>query len=249
MNSTTNQNEKNSYYFLEREEQAVRDYLTASDPETKQRIYNEILKPAFDIMIESIIRRYKLFIPDEDFENTFRDTSSFLLTKMEKFNPDINKKAYSYYGTITKNYLLGRITKYNKSLERNPSFEAMEETLVNDINYSTNGEDEEELPVTILHSITERIKKMLEKPENYSLKKNEIKVGNAIVKLFENWDYVLTTDGSNKLNKSAVLLFLKDATNMDAKGIREAMRKYKKEYLITKNYIIENEDIREDLLR
>ena len=57
--------------------------------------------------------------------------------------------------------------------------------------------------------------------------------------MFQDWDFILTTDGSYKLNESAVLLFLKDATGMDAKGIRDNMKKFKKAFLIAKSEAIE----------
>ena len=64
---------KNKQYFGEEQENAVREYLSCEDKEQKNLIYNEILKPAFEKMIESIIRRYKLYIPDETYEETFHD--------------------------------------------------------------------------------------------------------------------------------------------------------------------------------
>ena len=42
---------------------------------------------------------------EETFDETFSDTLSFLITKAEKFDTGRNKKAYSYYGNICKNYL------------------------------------------------------------------------------------------------------------------------------------------------
>ena len=48
-------------YFYEKQEQAVLDYLQAETAQEKNVIYCEILKPAFKKMIESIIRRYKLY--------------------------------------------------------------------------------------------------------------------------------------------------------------------------------------------
>ena len=48
-------------------------------------------------MIESIIRRYNLYPPDEIFQETFDDTLSFLLTKIEHYKPDSGFKAYSYW--------------------------------------------------------------------------------------------------------------------------------------------------------
>ena len=70
----------------------------------------EKLKEPFTKMIESIIRRYRLYYPDEDFDETFNKTFSFLITKFDKFKPDKNPKAYSYYQTIIKNFLLGRLS-------------------------------------------------------------------------------------------------------------------------------------------
>jgi len=105
-------------YFYDIQEQAVLDYLNTDSKEEKNRIYCEILKPAFKKMIESIIRRYKYYIPNEEFDDTFNDTLSFLLTKADKFEPG-KYKAYSYYGTICRNYLIGRIQSYSKTLKRN----------------------------------------------------------------------------------------------------------------------------------
>ena len=97
-------------YWGEKEEQAVIDYLTTDDKKKKNEIYNKILRPALDTLIECIIRRYKLFVPEEDYEVTFRDVSTFIFDKFDNFKPG-EHKAYSYYGTVCKNYLIGRIEK------------------------------------------------------------------------------------------------------------------------------------------
>jgi hypothetical protein len=59
------------------------------------------------------------------------------------------------------------------------------------------------------------------------------------VNLLNNWEYVLSTDASNKLNKNAILLFLRESTGLDTKGIRDNMKKFRKEFLIIKNAVIE----------
>ena len=53
-------------YFYEEQEQAVIDYINAYAAEEKARIFNEILSPAFTKMVESIIRRYNLYVPEQD---------------------------------------------------------------------------------------------------------------------------------------------------------------------------------------
>jgi hypothetical protein len=85
-------------YFYEKEEEAVVKYLATDDAEEKNKIFNETLKPAFTKMIESIIRRYNLYPPCEEFQETFDDTISFLMTKLSCFDPSTNYKAYSYCG-------------------------------------------------------------------------------------------------------------------------------------------------------
>ncbi len=101
----------NVNYFDVAEEAAVRRYLTAETFEEKNAIYNEFLRGPLDKMISSIIRRYKLYRKDMNFTDIHTDTHSFLMTKVDKFKPDKNKKAYSYFGTICKNYLMGQIIK------------------------------------------------------------------------------------------------------------------------------------------
>lgn len=230
--------EKSTGYFYEEQEKAVIDYLNAETAEEKNRIYCDVLKPAFKIMIESIIRRYKLYIPNEEFENTFNDTLSFLLTKADKYDKDKNKKAYSYYGTICKNYLYGRIESYSKSLQRNPSYDSVVEEFNNSMKYSDEAAKSSSVATETIERLVSRITQMVENPKENDLKENEIKLGRALITLFENWEYVLTTDGSNKLNKNAILLFLRENTGLDTKGIRDNMKKYKKEFLIIKDMVI-----------
>lgn len=223
-------------YFYEKQEQAVLDYLQAETAEEKNAIYCDVLKPAFKKMIESIIRRYKLYIPDEDFEDTFNDTLSFLLTKADKFQPG-KYKAYSYYGTICRNYLTGRIQARAKALVRNPSYDSVAEEFGNNLRYSEDANDGG-VASEIVSKLVANLKDMVSDRSKYELKENEIKLGNALITLFENWEYVLTTDGSNKLNKNAVLLYLRERTGLDTKGIRDNIRRFKKIFLLIKDEVI-----------
>jgi hypothetical protein len=228
---------KNKQYFGEEQENAVREYLLCEDKEQKNIIYNEILKPAFEKMIESIIRRYKLYIPDETYEETFYDTLSFLITKADHFQADKQKKAYSYYGNICKNYLLGRKDKFIKNSQRNPSYDIEEEEFTNNIKYVNTVDKNAKVAYEIVETMKVQLNKMI-KNESEQLKTNELKLAKALVNLFENWDFVMSTDGSNKLNRNAVLFFLREETGLDTKGIRDNMKRFKKEYLLIKDEVI-----------
>lgn len=128
------QKKKQTGYFLDREEKAVVDYNNASSFEERNRIFNEILEPALTTMVESIIRRYRLFVKDETFEETFDDALAFIIMKINQFKPE-NGRAYSYLGTMCRNYLIGRITKSNKEMVRDVSFDDVYEDVMGDSEY------------------------------------------------------------------------------------------------------------------
>jgi hypothetical protein len=118
-------------YFDVQEELAVINFLSAKTYEEKNKIYNDFLRKPLDKMISSIIRRYKLYRKDMDFYEIHIDTHSFLMTKIDKFKPSKEKKAYSYFGTICKNYLMGQIIKDQKETNRKISYEDISSDLEN----------------------------------------------------------------------------------------------------------------------
>ena len=218
-------------YFYEQEEQAVIDYVSSDDQLEKNRIYLECLQPAFTKMIESIIRRYNLYLPDEIFQETFDDTMSFLLTKIEHFNPDSGFKAYSYCGTICKNYLILKIKQYNNNLIRNDRYEVIQNDIDDNVKFSYDGDNDQiQFLTELLDNVTQEINVMLESKESFKLNENEIKVGNALVSLLTNWGELFARMGSNKFNKSSILMFIKELTLLTTPEIRMAMKKYKTAY-------------------
>ena len=118
-------------YFDVREENAVILFLQAETIHERNIIYNEYLKAPIEKMVSSIIRRYKLYRKDMTFDEILNDTHSFLMTKVDKFKPAKNKKAYSYFGTICKNYLMGQILKDQKDTNRKISYEDISSSLEN----------------------------------------------------------------------------------------------------------------------
>lgn len=221
---------KKSNYFDVREEEAVRNYLTAESHKEKEEIYNNYLRDPLNKMIESIIRRYKLYRKEMDYDNNHSDTHSFLMTKIEKFKPGKGKKAYSYFGTICKNYLMGQIQKEQKDLNRKVSYEDISSTLENrpDMIYYMEFEklDAEKIIDVFLKDLETYM-------NNNSLNENEIKLGLALLDLFDNYGDVFIDNNNNKFNKNVVLFFLRENTNLNTKEIRVYLKKYKVLYLDT----------------
>ena len=224
-------------YFYETQEQAVIDYLNTYDDIKRSEIFNNILLPAFTKMVESIIRRYNLYVPDEEFQETFDDTMSFMLTKLNNFSADKGTKAYSYCGTICKNYLIYKNNQFNKHKIRDLSYEEYVEDLGLEDKFIDEQNTFKTAAPKIIEEMSNEIKKVINKGND--LNENELKVGIALTDILDNWEEVLDGNGSNKLNKSSFLSFVRETTLLDTKEIRDSMKKYKVLYKVVKNDIIE----------
>lgn len=289
-------------YFYEEEENAIVKYINETNQEEKNRIFNSILYPALTKMIESIIRRYKLFVPDEEFDQNFSDTISYLLTKINHFKPSINiyeeikdpsedikhsavtvnncdfkiraeeddpkyvrvywiddtdyynpveetkgyykrvekhYKAYSYCGTVCKNYLMYKCSQYAKKRQRNTPYDEVFEEISNSERYMTNEENYSDVAIRLVKNVANEIEEMIENREMNQLTDEEVTVGKALINLLRNWEDVLPSDGSNKLQKSSVLYYLREETMMTTKEVRDNMKCYKNAFLALKKIELE----------
>jgi len=220
---------KQKNYFDVNEEIAVKDFLTTESQELRNKIYNDHLRQPLDKMISSIIRRYKLYRKDMDFDEIHMDTHSFLVTKIEKFQPTKGKKAYSYFGTICKNYLMGQIIKDQKETNRKVSYEDISSTIEErpDMIYRI---DEDVIDTNlILSSYVSELKEFI---EIESLNDNEKKLGFALIDLFNNYETIFSGNENNKFNKNIILLSLREMTNLSTKEIRGSIKKFKKLYVV-----------------
>ena len=215
-------------YFGEDQEKAVVNYLESTDEAEKNKIFNEYLREPLIIMVESIIRRYKLYRKDMEFDEIHTDTMSFLITKINKFDHTKNTKAYSYFGTICKNYLMGAIQKDTKEQNRQVSYDDI----------SSDFEDSKDLSYVIdefvidyssvITKLTVDLENFVEKEKNLS--DNERKLGYALLEIFGNFDKIFQVGDGNKFNKNLILLSLREMTSLSTKEIRVSLKRYKKLY-------------------
>jgi hypothetical protein len=230
----------NEMYFGPEEEEAVIRFLESTDESERNIIFNEWLKAPLDKMIESIIRRYKLYRKGETFEELHSDTVSFLMTKVHRFEAGRGKKAYSYFGTISKNYILGLLIKDEKYLRQTSSYEDMANEFEEreDLTYviDNDGFVMDDFIVKLIDGIKEEMNDE-NLPPKKKLNDNEKKVGFALIYILENWETAFETmDGGSKYNKNSVLETMRNYTLLSTKDIRIAMKRYKDLYeLLTKH--------------
>ena len=218
----------NKPYFGPPQEEAVRIFLTATTWDEKNNVYNTFLRDPLITMIDSIIRRYRLYRPGMEFTDIHTDTLSFLVTKMEKFKPAKGKKAYSYFGTICKNYLMGQIMKDNRDRNRQISYEDISFSIEQDEKYSyeLNMDNEVPLEKIILRLIVD-IKEFI---NTSRLNINEEKIGYCLIDVFENYQTIFIAGKGNKFNKNIILYQLREMSGLTTKEIRSALRPFKNIY-------------------
>lgn len=109
-------------YFTQDTENAIITYNTSLDFGERSKIYNDRIHYAFFKLTQNIIHTFKFYHTEvENIEDLQHEIITFLLSKIHMFNPSKGTKAYSYFGTIVKHWLILYNTKnYKKKVASVP---------------------------------------------------------------------------------------------------------------------------------
>jgi len=111
---------KSKNYFTHDTELAIVRYNNTTDSKIRSKIYEREIHYAFFKLTENIIHTFKFYHTEVNkLEHLQHEIITFLLTKMHLFDPTKGAKAYSYFGTIVKRWLILYNTKnYNKKIKK-----------------------------------------------------------------------------------------------------------------------------------
>ena len=107
-------------YFTQETEDAIVQYNLSKDKKFKSDIYSKEIHYPFYKLTENIIHTFKFYYTDgvENLEDLQHEIMVFLLDKIHLFDPSKGAKAYSYFGTIVKRWLIVYNQKnYKKKIE------------------------------------------------------------------------------------------------------------------------------------
>ena len=192
-------------YFTQETENAIIEYNNTFDYELKDKIYRERIHYAFFKLTENIIHTFKFYYTEvNNIEDLQHEVISFLLSKIHLFNPEKGAKAYSYFGTIAKRYLIISNTKnYKKRVDKAPVSE-----LESDGKYSYNIDD-----ISINVKLAAFMDEYVEYCSNniYTLfpKIDDAKIADAILELFRKRESI------DIFNKKALYIYIREI--IDAK--------------------------------
>ena len=191
---------KSKNYFTKDTENAIVRYNNEPNSEIRSDIYRDEIHYAFFKLTENIIHTFKFYYTEVDqIEHLQHEVITFLLSKLHLFNPENGAKAYSYFGTITKNWLIVYNTKnYKKRVQTAPVDE-----LYKDDNYSCNieeGQEKDKLSIFI-DSYVEYVENRF---DIFFPKGNDSQVADAILELFRKRENI------EIFNKKALYIYIRE---------------------------------------
>ena len=192
-------------YFTHDTEKAIVLYNNTPCSDKRSKIYEREIHYPFFKLTENIIHTFKFYYTEVvEIEHLQHEIITFLLSKMHLFNPDNGAKAYSYFGTIVKNWLIIYNNKnYKKKIQHAPV-----DDLYRDETYSCTLEDDR-----VVDKLSYFIDNYIEYIENNFQtlfpKGNDVQVADAILELFRKREKI------DIFNKKALYIYIREimATN------------------------------------
>jgi hypothetical protein len=202
-------------YFTEDTENAIVEYLALTDQDQRNRLYNDRIEYAFYKLAENIIHTFKFYYTDTDtIEELKHEVVTFLLEKLHLYNQD-KGKAYSYFGTIAKRYLIVYNNSNYKKLQEHADVDELDEDKT--FLYKTIQENESnEDPDSFIDQYIRYIDKYL-----YQLfpKTQDAKTADAIVELFRK------RESLEIFNKKALYIYIREITDTTTPHITRVTKK------------------------
>ena len=225
MEEITVKKKKGVQYFTQDTEDAIVLYNQTEDPDLRSRIYKQRIHYGFYKLTENIIHTFKFYYTEEtNLEDLQHEVITFLLSKIHLYDQTKGTKAYSYFGTIAKRYLiLSNQKNYKKRVDTAPV-----EILEEDENHSYTIEEtdtDERLSMFIdefTEYCTENIFELF--PKEY-----DAQIADAILELFrkrENLDI---------FNKKALYIYIREIIEVKTPKITKIANQlydlFKKHYI------------------
>jgi len=213
---------KNNYYFTQETEDAIVRYNASSDPVFRDRIFaKEIYTPLYKLA-ENIIHTFKFYYLDVDsIEELKLDVVSMLVEeKLFRFDPTNGAKAFSYFQTIVKRWLINYNNRNYKKLKQVGSFEEMQDT------YEVTKKEISERSIALTQIINIFVEDSYNSMEELFPKEQEQKVADAILTLFK------SCRDLEIFKKKALYIYIREMTDCETPTLTKVISKLKKEFYI-----------------
>jgi len=208
-------------YFTQETEDAIIEYLQTKDNNERNYIYNERVAYAFYKLAENIIHTFKFYYTDVDtIEELKHEVVVFLLEKLHLYNQD-KGKAFSYFGTIAKRYLIVYNEKNYKKLQEKANTDEIDEdkTILQEVIREAEAASDPNVFIDqYIKYIDTYLFQIFPKP-------HDAKTADAILELFRKRESI------EIFNKKALYIYIREITDVSTPQVTKITKKLKMLYI------------------
>jgi len=220
---------KSKNYFTQETEDYIVKYNnldSVEDSELRSKIYERDIHYPFFKLTQNIIHTFKFYHTEvTDLEHLQHEIITFLLSKIHLFDPTRGAKAYSYFGTIVKRWLILYNTKnYKKKINKVGVDELSKEgsSHVYSIGDSRIKSDLDKYVDIFVGHVSENIFELFPK-------KNDAQIADAILELFRK------REDLEVFNKKALYIYIREMVDVKTPKITKIADKlhdiFKSQYI------------------
>ena len=213
---------KNQYFTADTEE-AIIEYLNETDQAKRNKIYNERIWYGFHKLTENIIHTFKFYYTEVDtIADLQHEVTAFLLEKLHLYKQE-KGKAFSYFGTIAKRYLILYNNNNYKKLKQKAEVDAIDkdQSITIDI---VNNQSIEEPKDKATEFIIYMLKYMDLHLFDHFPKEEDARTADAILELFRKRENI------ELFNKKAIYIYIREMTDQSTPQITKVIKKMRKIY-------------------
>lgn len=207
-------------YFTQDTEEAILQYVNSEDEVERNLIYNSRIQYAFFKLTENIIHTFKFYYTEVDnIVDLQHEVICFLLEKLKRYD-QAKGKAYSYFGTIAKRYLIIYNNNNYKKLKGKATLEEVDTDKSILVDLSSASYEE-----TYLSKFLDKYTTYLD-ANLFTLfpKEKEAKVAAAVLELMKN------RANLEVLSKKSIYIYIREMTDAPTPIVTKVIKKLKDLY-------------------
>ena len=207
-------------YFTKETEDYIVKYNESSDSVYREKIFTEHIYHPFYKLVENIIHTYKFYYTDVDnIEDLKYEIISVLVQeKIDKFDPTRGAKAYSYFGTIVKRWLINYTTKNYKKLQQVGSFDEMDDKYEQE--FKTTHKD----AINLSQLLDVYVKEMYSQLDEMFTKDADRKIADAVLTIFQQRNDI------EIFKKKALYIYIREMTGQETPQLTKVINKLKEAF-------------------
>jgi len=213
-------------YFNAKTQAAIVAYQQAKDDrKERERLYVSEIMPAYEKLVENLINIHKFTSLHDTYIELKNDCVNFLFETIGKFDGNRGTNAFSYFNVVAKNWLIIKTKQKSLRIKRSVSLDDPDSLTANE-----NRIIEEHCTVQSQETVLEQensaqgVISLLYEIRTKVKSENELACINSIITIFENIDDI------DLLNKSALLLYMRELSGLTPKQLTTSMQNIKKQY-------------------